>query len=153
MAHLHARGWASTAFRLAWALGKWVLSPLCVTVAAQLAPDPSSWHLQQFAPVSLAANLVVVPLLGAAVSLGLLTVLTGPWWPLAGALFNGANYLVLNGLMGAVDAFGSPLRLAHDAETVRPHPGPGGVDRRASGLRRGAPPGAGARGPPAGCAG
>ena len=88
------------------ALGKWVLSPLCVTAAAQLGTGPLiAWHFQQFAPVSLAANLVVVPLLGAAVSLGLLAALTGPWWPLAGALFNGANYLTLNALMGAVDAF------------------------------------------------
>ena len=88
------------------ALGKWVLAPLCVTVAAQLGTGPLiAWHFQQFAPVSLAANLVVVPLLGIAVSLGLLAALTGPWWPLAGAVFNGANYLALNGLMGAVDAF------------------------------------------------
>ncbi len=88
------------------ALGKWVLAPLCVTVAAQLGTGPLiAWHFQQFAPVSLAANLVVVPLLGIAVSLGLLTALTGPWWPLAGAVFSGANYLALNGLMGAVDAF------------------------------------------------
>ena len=88
------------------ALGKWVLSPLCITAAAQLGTGPLiAWHFQQFAPVSLAANLVVVPLLGAAVSLGLLAALTGPWWPLAGALFNGANYLALKGLMGAVDAF------------------------------------------------
>ena len=88
------------------ALGKWVLAPLCVTVAAQLGTGPLiAWHFQQFAPVSLAANLVVVPLLGTAVSLGLLTALTAPWWPLAGAVFSGANYLALNGLMAAVDAF------------------------------------------------
>ena len=88
------------------ALGKWVLSPLCVTVAAQIGTGPLiAWHFQQFAPVSLAANLVVVPLLGAAVSLGLMAALTGPWWPLAGTVFNGANYLALKGLMGAVEVF------------------------------------------------
>jgi competence protein ComEC len=88
------------------ALGKWVLAPIGVTVAAQLGTGPLiAYHFQQLAPVSLVANVAVVPLLGLAVSLGLLTVLTGFWWPLAGTVFSGANYLVLTALMETVRWF------------------------------------------------
>ena len=88
------------------ALGKWVLAPTCVTLAAQLGTGPLiAYHFQQFAPVSLVANLVVVPLLGLSVSLGLLTALTGAWLPAAATAFSGANYLALSGLIWMVDGF------------------------------------------------
>ena len=100
--------------------GKWIVSPLCVSMAAQLGTGPLiAEHFQQFAPLSLAANLIVVPLLGLVVSLGLLAVLAGPWLPLAGTLFNGANYLVMETLTAAVNQFASiPY-----ASIVVPRPG------------------------------
>ena len=99
---------------------KWIVSPLCVSMAAQLGTGPLiAEHFQQFAPLSLAANLIVVPLLGLVVSLGLLAVLAGPWLPLAGTLFNGANYLVMETLTAAVNLFASiPY-----ASIVVPRPG------------------------------
>ena len=77
-------------------------------MAAQLGTGPLiAEHFQQFAPLSLAANLIVVPLLGLVVSPGPAGGLAGPWLPLAGTLFNGANYLVVETLTAAV----KPVRL------------------------------------------
>jgi competence protein ComEC len=86
--------------------GRWILAPACVSVAAQLGTGPLiAWHFQQIAPISLPANLLVVPMLGLAVALGLLTVLAGAVWPPAGLPFAGASYLVLQALLGTVDVF------------------------------------------------
>jgi len=102
-------------------LGKWVISPLCVSLAAQLGTGPLiAYHFQQFAPISLAANLIVVPLLGLVVGLGILTALTGWWLPLAATAFNAGNYLVLSSLIRVVDA----LAEIPYASVVTPRPGP-----------------------------
>jgi competence protein ComEC len=106
----------------AWAdeerfVGRWIVSPACVSLAAQLGTGPLiAWHFQQFAPVSLPANLVVVPLLGLSVGLGLLAVLAGSIWLPAGLPFDGANYLVLRALIETVDAF------AHVPPLTTPRP-------------------------------
>ena len=87
-------------------VGKWLISPLCVSIAAQIGTGPLiAYHFQQFAPISLVANLAVVPLLGLAVGLGLLAALTGWWLPLAATAFNASNYLVLTLLIQMVSAF------------------------------------------------
>ena len=101
----------SRLFPLAWRredrwLGKWIVSPLAVTLAAQVGTGPLiAYHFQQFAPVSFGANLLVVPLLGLAVSLGLLSALSGGWCAPLATVFNAANYLVLQSLMKMVDTF------------------------------------------------
>ena len=87
-------------------VGKWIVSPACVSLAAQIGTGPLiAWHFQQFAPVSLPANLVVVPLLGLCVGLGLLAILSGSIWLPAALPFDGANYLVLTALIEVVDIF------------------------------------------------
>lgn len=87
-------------------VGRWIISPLCVSVAAQLGTGPLiAWHFGQLAPVSLPANLFVVPLLGLAVALGLLTVLTGAIWTAAALPFAASNYLALTALLWLVDQF------------------------------------------------
>jgi competence protein ComEC len=93
---------------LAWQqtpwLGKWLIDPLCVSLAAQVGTGPLlAFHFQHFAPVGPLANLAVVPLLGVAVGLGVLAALVGAWWPLAATAFNGSNFLVLKGLIALVD--------------------------------------------------
>ena len=106
------------------ALGKWVISPLCVSLAAQLGTGPLiAYHFQQFAPISLVANLVVVPLLGVVVGLGILTALTGWWAPLVAMAFNASNYLALSLLIDVVDVL---ARMPH-ASVTTPRPGPGGL--------------------------
>ena len=103
-------------------IGKWMISPLCVSLAAQLGTGPLiAFHFQQFAPISLVANLVVVPLLGLVVGLGLLAVLTGWCLPLAATAFNACNCLVLELLIGTVEGFAA----VPGASLVTPRPGPG----------------------------
>jgi len=100
-------------------VGKWIVAPLGVTLAAQLGTGPLiAYHFQHFAPISFVANLLVVPLLGLAVSLGLLSALSGWWCPLLATVFNAANYLVLQSLIYMVDCF-ADLPLASLA-TPRP---------------------------------
>ena len=84
--------------------GRWVVAPACVSLAAQLGTGPLiAWHFQQIAPIALPANLVVVPLLGFSVALGLLTILTSAAWLPAGLPFAGTNYVVLQALLETVD--------------------------------------------------
>lgn len=81
--------------------GEWVAAPLCVSLAAQIGTAPLiAYHFQQAPLAAPLANLAAVPLLGAAVGLGLGTGLVGEWWPGLALLFNGANWLVLTALGG-----------------------------------------------------
>ena len=87
-------------------VGKWVIGPLCVSVAAQVGTGPLiAYHFQQLALISLVANLCVVPLLALVVSLGILAALCGFLSPALALPFNACNYLVITGLVGAVDGF------------------------------------------------
>ena len=100
-------------------IGQWVISPLCVSLAAQVGTAPLiAYHFQQFAPIAPLANLVVVPLLGLVVGLGLLSVLGGWWLPLSATAFNACNYLVLRFLLDLVDLFAAIPFAAVD--TARP---------------------------------
>jgi len=101
-------------------VGKWVVSPLCVSLAAQLGTGPLiAHHFQQFAPISLIANLAVVPLLGLVVGLGILSALTGWFLPLVATAFSAGNYVVLKLLIGLVEGFaGIP-----GASVATPRPG------------------------------
>ena len=86
-----------------WA-NNWLVAPLCASMAAQIGTGPLiAYHFQQLAPIGLAANLVVVPLLALAIALGLLAGLAGSLLPLGAAPFNAVNYLVLKALLGLVD--------------------------------------------------
>ena len=86
-------------------VGRWIVVPLCVSAAAQVGTAPLiTYHFQQLAPISLLANLLVVPLLALAVALGLLSALTGWWMPLLAMAFNGCNYVVLEALLTVVEA-------------------------------------------------
>lgn len=76
--------------------GKWVFAPLAVSLAAQVTTTPLVViYFGQISLVGLAANLVVVPLMGVAVSLGLLTVVAFVVFAPFATVFNGANWAVL----------------------------------------------------------
>ena len=101
-------------------LGKWLVSPLCVCVAAQIGTAPLiAHHFQQFAPISLVANLVVVPLLGLVVSVGILGTITGAVVPAAGLPFHGCAYLAVRALIAVVDG----LAQVPFASVQTPRPG------------------------------
>ena len=101
-------------------VGRWVVSPLCASLAAQLGTGPLiAYSFQQLALGAVVANIVVVPLLALAVGLGLLAALTGWILPWVATAFNAANYLVLVGLIELVSWWASlPF-----ASVVVPRPG------------------------------
>ena len=101
-------------------VGKWIVAPLCVSLAAQLGTGPLiAHHFQQFAPISLVANLAVVPLLAVVVGMGILASLTGWCLPLVAAAFNACNWLALKSLIGLVEWFAR----VPGASVTTPRPG------------------------------
>ena len=89
-------------------IGRWIVSPLCASLAAQLGTGPLiAYSFQQLALGAVVANIVVVPLLAVAVGLGLLAALTGWILPWVATVFNAANYLVLVGLIELVSWWAS----------------------------------------------
>ena len=89
-------------------IGRWIVMPLCASLAAQLGTGPLiAYSFQQLALGAVVANIVVVPLLALAVGLGLLAALTGWILPSVATAFNAANYLVLVGLIELVSWWAS----------------------------------------------
>ena len=89
--------------------GKWVCTPLAVSLAAQAGTAPLVvTTFGKFSPISPLANLIVVPLMGAAVALGLLTVLFSVFLEPVSTLLNGANWLALKAAIGAADLLSRP---------------------------------------------
>ena len=79
---------------------RWLVEPLCVSLAAQLATGPLvAAHFQQIAPIGLLANLVAVPLLSLSVGLGLSAAILGGVLPWAGTAFSACNWVALKGLL------------------------------------------------------
>ncbi len=101
------RAWMPVSERRVW--GKWICAPLAVSLAAQAGASPFvAVYFGHLAPVSLLANLIVVPLMGAAVALGLLSVLCSIFLEPLAVLFNGANWVVLKGAIIAADLLARP---------------------------------------------
>ena len=95
-------------FPVAWRredgwVGRWIVSPLCASLAAQLGTGPLiAYAFQQVAIVSLVANLVVGPLLAVVLGLGVLAALTGWVLPWVATAFNAVNYVVITALVKLV---------------------------------------------------
>jgi len=90
-------------------LKTWIGGPLAVSLAAQLGTAPLiAGTFGQFALISPAANLVVVPLIGIAVSLGLLTVLVSAVSQSMMQLLNGCSWLVLSAAIRIAEGFAWP---------------------------------------------
>lgn len=80
--------------------GRWLAAPLGVSLAAQIGTAPLvAYHFHQLSTVAPLANLAALPLLGAAVGLGLLSCIASLCAPPLAPLFNGCNYLVLKALL------------------------------------------------------
>ena len=100
-------------------MGQWVWTPLAVSVAAQVGTLPFVLAYFGFlSVVSVLANLVVVPLMAAAVALGLVGVVVFHVWSPIAALLNGANWIVLKGAIQAAAWFAEPAWAA--VEVPRP---------------------------------
>jgi competence protein ComEC len=101
-------------------LMKWVVSPFAVTLAATLGTAPLIlWYFSRVSLLSLFANLVVVPLVGSALPLGILTVVTDAFsHGLASVLAQTLN-LNLSAILWFTEKVGS---LSWSALTIgRPH--------------------------------
>lgn len=78
-----------------------IWAPLAVSLAAQLTTMP--FIVTYFGVVSvvgLVANLIIVPLVGIAAGLGLVSVFVYPLLPMVVVWFNGANWVILKGAIG-----------------------------------------------------
>jgi ComEC/Rec2-related protein len=79
---------------------------LAVTAAASLATLPFTLHsFHVLSPVSLVANLVIVPLSGLPLAANLASLLTFGWWPGLAGLFNAAAWLWMGVLVELSRAF------------------------------------------------
>ena len=85
--------------------GKWIALPIGVSLAAQIGTAPIiALYFNKLALASVFANLAVVPMIGAVVSLGLLAATFGPWLPWIATLLNATNWLLLQALIRTVRA-------------------------------------------------
>jgi competence protein ComEC len=84
-------------------LHRYCVAPLCVSLAAQLGTGPLlAYHFHQLPPTAPLANLVVVPMVTAALQLGLASVVAGAVWEPAALPFAACNSLVLTGMLALV---------------------------------------------------
>lgn len=82
--------------RLGWAIHG-VATSLTASLAAFLGAMPLiAFYFHLFTPVSLAANLVIVPVSGLALMCGLGSVVTGGWFPWATELFNHSGWFFMS---------------------------------------------------------
>jgi competence protein ComEC len=89
---------------------RFVRESLAVTAAAQLGVLPLQLHFfYRFTPTSLVSNLVMVPLAGVAVALGLTTICAGAVWPALGEVFGASAWLAARILMVAGHFFSRGL--------------------------------------------
>lgn len=101
------RAWLPRA--AAGGLAQWLWAPIAVSVAAQVATLPFVLtYFGLLSIVSILANLVVVPLMAAAVALGLLGVIVFHVSAPVASLLNGANWVVLKGAIQAAGWFAAP---------------------------------------------
>lgn len=74
---------------------------LATCVAACLSSLPLTWHyFHLLNPVSLFANLLVVPLSSLALAANFASLVTGPWWPWLGEVFNASAWVWMRGMAG-----------------------------------------------------
>jgi competence protein ComEC len=86
--------------------GKWVIAPLAVSLAAQVATAPITvYHFSRLSIIGLVANLIIVPATGLSMTLGVMASLFGLWLSPVATLFNGCNWVVLHLTIKATKLF------------------------------------------------
>jgi len=80
-----------------------VSSLMAVSISAQLGTAPVlAYHFGRLSLVGPLVNLLAVPMAGGTVALGMLSALSYPIWPGLSSAWNGANYLLISGLVASV---------------------------------------------------
>lgn len=78
--------------RWGWAMWSWIANMLAVSTVAGAGSTPLTlWHFQLATPISLAANMLHVPLAGFILATAGLSAATHSWWPAAASVFAHAN--------------------------------------------------------------
>lgn len=84
----------------------WLGVNLSSSAAAWLGSCPLVWHIfHLFNPISLAANLVVIPLSSAALVAALASLLCGDWLPAVGEVFNASAWVWMTAMIRSSQAF------------------------------------------------
>jgi competence protein ComEC len=96
-------------WRGAWSLlASWGVRLLSCSLAAWIGLAPLlALYFHLFTPISIVANLLVIPLLTVIIALGLAATLAYAVWPWLTMTFNNANYFLLSAMLRAVDWLGS----------------------------------------------
>lgn len=128
--------------------GRWLADGLATSLAATLATAPIVvWHFGRVAPIGIAANLIAIPLLGAAVPALALALAAGVVWVPAGRFIAGGGELLLDVLdrlatAAAAVPFGTVAVLPVSAFTITGAVALGFAGSRRLGRVRGAVRGA-----------
>lgn len=86
---------------------RWLVKLVSCSVAAWVGLFPlMAWYFHLITPVSIVANLLVIPLLSVVIALGLAATLAYPVCPWITETFNNANYLIVELMLGGVDWLG-----------------------------------------------
>ena len=105
--------------RMGWC-EKWLAGPLAVSLAAQVTTLPFVVnYFGLLSVVGIIANLIIVPLIGVGVGLGLLTVIVYVVWEPVTTILNATNWLVLKGVIWCAIEMAQPGWAA--IEVARPH--------------------------------
>jgi ComEC/Rec2-related protein len=100
------RNLLSGARRLADACFRWVCRGASVSLAAWIGSLPLiGWYFYLVSPISLAANLVVVPLAFLVLAIALLSILSAPLLSSLSTIFNNANWFLAKLVLGIVYLF------------------------------------------------
>ena len=79
---------------------RWLALSTATCVGAFVTSLPMTWHhFHLLNPVSLIANLVVVPLSSLALAANFASLATGPWWPWLGEVFNASAWVWMKGMV------------------------------------------------------
>jgi len=88
-------------------LARWGVKLFSCSLAAWVGLVPLlALYFHLFTPISIVANLLVIPMLGGIIALGLLAVMAHPLWPWLTLTLNNANFCLLGVMMRGVDWLG-----------------------------------------------
>jgi competence protein ComEC len=88
--------------------GRWVFGVVALSIAAQLGVAPiTAFYFNRLPLISILANIVAIPTLGAVLALGFVASAFGFWCTPVAMVFNAANWLFLKFLLKTVQFFAS----------------------------------------------
>ncbi len=92
---------------------RWLALSMATCVGAFVTSLPLTWHhFHLLNPVSLIANLVVVPLSSFALAANFASLATGPWWSWLGEVFNASAWVWMKGMI-ALSRFATEIPGGH----------------------------------------